>query len=214
MNNVLRLAIVDPDDSARAGLKAKLLGMDMVWLEAECSRYEFFSDVVAQTQPDIAFIAIDSDPDKGLDLVRQLSVSAPGCSVLVSSDSTDGNLILQAMRSGVKEFLPSPVQMDDLLGALDRVQSRRGGATDGRSRSCTVISIAGATGGAGSTSVAVNLGCILAGDEKNSVALIDLDLSLGDADVFLDTLPDYTLLDVAQNVERLDFNLLKRSPRF
>ena len=39
-----------------------------------------------------------------------------------------------------------------------------------------------ATGGAGSTSVAVNLACILAGDEKNSVALIDLDLSLGDAE--------------------------------
>jgi pilus assembly protein CpaE len=36
-------------------------------------------------------------------------------------------------------------------------------------------------------------------------------LCLGDADVFLDTIPDYTLLDVAQNVTRLDFALLKRS---
>ncbi len=43
------------------------------------------------------------------------------------------------------------------------------------------------------------------------MALIDLDLCLGDADVFLDTIPDYTLLDVAQNVTRLDFTLLKRS---
>jgi pilus assembly protein CpaE len=41
--------------------------------------------------------------------------------------------------------------------------------------------------------------------------LVDLDLSLGDADVFLDTIPDYTLVDVAQNVTRLDFALLKRS---
>ena len=46
---------------------------------------------------------------------------------------------------------------------------------------------------------------------KNSVCLVDLDLSLGDADVFLDTIPDYTLVDVAQNVTRLDFTLLKRS---
>ena len=43
------------------------------------------------------------------------------------------------------------------------------------------------------------------------MALVDLDLSLGDADVFLDTIPDYTLVDVAQNVTRLDFTLLKRS---
>jgi pilus assembly protein CpaE len=53
MSNVLRLAIVDPNDSARDHLKSTLLGMDMVWLEAECSRYEFFADVVAQTHPDI-----------------------------------------------------------------------------------------------------------------------------------------------------------------
>jgi pilus assembly protein CpaE len=40
---------------------------------------------------------------------------------------------------------------------------------------------------------------------------VDLDLSLGDADVYLDTIPEYTLVDVAQNVSRLDFSLLKRS---
>ena len=41
--------------------------------------------------------------------------------------------------------------------------------------------------------------------------MVDLDLSLGDADVLLDTIPDYTLIDVAQNISRLDINLLKRS---
>ena len=53
MSNVLRLAIVDPSDATREELKSMLLGMDMVWLEAECSRYEFFADVVGQTHPDI-----------------------------------------------------------------------------------------------------------------------------------------------------------------
>ncbi len=41
--------------------------------------------------------------------------------------------------------------------------------------------------------------------------LLDLDLALGDADVFLDSIPDYTLADVVQNVSRLDIQLLKRS---
>ena len=63
MSNVLRLAIVDPDDTQREALKSMLLGMDMIWLEAECSRYEFFSDVVAQTDPDIGLVAIDADVD-------------------------------------------------------------------------------------------------------------------------------------------------------
>jgi len=211
MSNVLRLAIVDPNDSARDALKTVLLGLDMVWLEAECSRYEFFADVVAQTHPDIGLVAIDKDPDKALQLVEQLSASSPNCSVLVVSGSTDGNLILRAMRAGAKEFLPKPIRIEDLVASLERIRERRFGHGDTKTRGSTVIAIAGATGGVGTTSVAVNLGCILAQDPANSVALVDLDLSLGDADVFLDTIPDYSLVDVAQNVTRLDFTLLKRS---
>ena len=211
MTNVLRLAIVDPSDSARDALKTTLLGLDMVWLEAECSRYEFFADVVGQTHPDIGVVALDSDPDKALKLVEQLAVASSECSILVVSGSTDGTLILRAMRAGAKEFLPKPVRIEDLVAALERLSERRTGRGDTRKAGSAVIAVAGATGGVGTTSIAVNLGCALAQDPKNTVALVDLDLSLGDADVFLDTIPDYTLVDVAQNVTRLDFTLLKRS---
>ena len=211
MSNILRLAIVDPSDASREAMKTTLLGLDSVWLEAECSRYEFFSDVVEQTNPDIAFINLDDNPEKALQLVGQLRDSSPDCSILVSSRSTDGNLILRAMRAGVKEFLPQPLQLEDLVSSLDRIGRQRFGRDSGSMRGTTVISVAGATGGVGATSIAVNLGCALAADPANTVVLVDLDLCLGDADVFLDTIPDYTLVDVAQNVTRLDFTLLKRS---
>jgi pilus assembly protein CpaE len=71
--------------------------------------------------------------------------------------------------------------------------------------------VAGATGGVGTSSVAVNLACALAADRDHQVVLIDLDVALGDCDVFLDTIPEYTLADVAQNVSRLDLTLLKKS---
>jgi pilus assembly protein CpaE len=212
MSNVLRLAIVDPNDSQRETLKGMLLGMDMIWLEAECSRYEFFADVVAQTNPDIGLVAIDADPQKALELVERLTAASPDCAVLVVSSSNDGSLILQALRSGAKEFLTQPLRIEDLLAALGRIGERRFGRNgDSRLRGSRVIAVAGAIGGVGTTSLAINLGCILAQDPQNSVALVDLDLCLGDADVFLDTIPDYTLVDVAQNVTRLDFTLLKRS---
>lgn len=211
MSNVLRLAIVDPNDSSREALKNALLGMDMVWLEAECSRYEFFADVVGQTTPDIGIVSLDSDPQKSLELVAKMVESSPDCSILVVSSSSDGNLILQAMRAGAKEFLTQPLRIEDLAGAMGRIGERRFGKGEKRARVSQVIAVAGATGGVGTTSVAVNLGCVLARSVKNSVALVDLDMCLGDADVFLDAIPDYTLVDVAQNVTRLDFALLKRS---
>ncbi len=211
MKNVLRLAIVDPSDASRNALKATLLGMDMIWLEAECSRYEFFADVISQTQPDIGIVALDSSPDKAVSLIGRVARESPTASILAISSSTDGNLILRAMRAGAKEFLTQPLRLEDLVAALDRIGAQRRGGPESHNRSCTVIAVAGSTGGVGSTSVAVNLGCSLAQHESNSVALLDLDMSLGDADVLLDTIPDYTLIDVAQNVERLDFSLLKRS---
>jgi pilus assembly protein CpaE len=211
MSNVLRLAIVDPNDSHRESLKSMLLGMDMIWLEAECSRYEFFADVVAQTNPDIGLVAVDADPQKALELVGRLAVASPDCAVLVVSSSNDGNLILQALRAGAKEFLTQPLQIEDLLAALGRIGERRFGRGENRPRGSQVLAVAGAIGGVGTTSLAINLGALLARDPQNSVALVDLDLCLGDADVFLDTIPDYTLVDVAQNVTRLDFALLKRS---
>lgn len=211
MSHVLRLAIVDPDDSSREALKALLLGMDVVWLEAECSRYEFFPDVVTQTEPDVAIIAVDSDREKALSLISQTATDTPSCSVVALSSSTDGELILGAMRAGAKEFVTAPVKAEELVAAFERLGDNRTAAEGGKSRSCRMIALTGSGGGVGVTSLAVNLGCALAADPTNSVALIDLDLALGDADVYLDTIPDYTLADVAQNVERLDFQLLKRS---
>ncbi len=211
MSNVLRLAVVDPNDATRESLKAMLLGMDSVWLEAECSRYEFFADVIAQTHPEIGVVNLDKDPEKALDLVAKVNEASPDCNLLVVSSSTDGKLILRAMRAGAKEYLTAPVKLQDLLDALSRITERKFGKGEGKSRGCSVIAVGGATGGVGTTSVAVNLGCALAKDPKNSVCLVDLDLCLGDCDVFLDTIPDYSLTDVSQNISRLDFQLLKRS---
>src|SRR4029078_682414 len=104
MPNVLRIAVVDPKESSRDALKSMLLGLDTVWLEAECSRYEFFSDVVGQTNPDVGFIALDSNPKQTLELVESLVKGAPKCDLLVTSTSNDGSLILRSMRAGAKEF--------------------------------------------------------------------------------------------------------------
>ena len=184
----------------------------MIWLEAECSRYEFFADVVAQTNPDIGLVAIDADPQKALELVTRLAAASPNCAVLVVSSSNDGSLILQALRAGAKEFLTQPVRIEDLLASLGRISDRRFGTRrnppprqpgDRRRRRHRRRGHHQPGGQSRAASWRKN--------PQNSVALIDLDLCLGDADVFLDTIPDYTLVDVAQNVTRLDFTLLKRS---
>lgn len=213
MSGVVRLSIIDPNEATRNELKNMLIGVDMVWLEAECSRYEFFTEVVSQTKPDIALISLDANPEMALNLIAQVTRDLPSCSVIVVSSSQEGSLILRAMRNGAKEFLGFPLVLEDFLSALNRIQMSSGKIEGEHKapRSSQVITVAGVSGGVGCTSLAINLACCLASNEHNSVAVIDLDLALGDTDVWLDIIPDYTIQDVAENISRLDYSLLKRS---
>ncbi len=216
MRDVQRIAIVDPSDVTREELRNVLLGMESIWLEAECSRYEFFCDVIGQSKPDVVVISLDSDQAKALQLIVALTAEVPDLPILAISARGDGQAILQALRSGAREFLTAPVVLEELMTALHRLQ-RSGGANArpgmdmSSKQDSMVIAVLGSRGGVGCTSVAVNLGATLAQERGSEVALIDLDLALGDADVALDLTADYTMADVALNVDRLDMQFLKRS---
>jgi pilus assembly protein CpaE len=216
MRDVQRIAIVDPSDTTREALRNVLLGVESIWLEAECARYEFFLEVMSQSVPDVAVVSLDSDQVKALQLIAQLTSDLPEVPILAISARGDGQTILQALRNGAREFLTVPVVLEDLLKALSRLQRTRPGSDNKNGDAPTkveslVIAVLGSRGGVGCTSIAVNLGATLAQDASYNAALIDLDLALGDADVALDLMADYTLADVALNVDRLDLQFLRRS---
>jgi pilus assembly protein CpaE len=76
-----------------------------------------------------------------------------------------------------------------------------------------VVAVLGSRGGVGTTSLAVNLAATLASDPANAVALIDLDLALGDADIALEVsgIDNISIADLARNIERLDMSFLRRA---
>ena len=122
--DVQRVAIVDPSDATREELRNVLLGMESVWLEAECARYEFFFDVIRQSSPDVVIVSLDSDQTKALQLIAQLTQVKPDLPILAVSAKGDGQAILQALRSGASEFLTAPVVLEELLKALQRLSGR------------------------------------------------------------------------------------------
>ena len=212
---MLRIAIVDPSDFSRDPLRSLLLGVDFVWLEAECARYEFFVDVISQSMPDLAVVVLDADRNRALQLITQIATAFPHMPIL--SIGSDHQALLQSLQRGAKYFLTQPVVLEELLTTLRRAQSELGlGSQNGTlnpraTQHGEVAAILGCRGGVGCTSLAVNLGTTLASNRENRSILIDLDMALGDADICLDMVPDHTLTDLALNIERLDMNFLKRS---
>ncbi|CAN5427525.1 AAA family ATPase [soil metagenome] len=220
-----RVAIVDPSESSRESLRTLLLGVDFVWLEAECARYEYFSEVLHQNTPDLAIVALDSDKTRALATIGQLSIEFPKLPILTIS--SDHQALLQSLQKGAKYFLTHPVGLEDLLSALRRAlgdapQSQGGGSqhdiqlSGGYSKPqqpSQIIAVLGSRGGIGTTTLAVNLAATLACDPSNGVALLDLDLALGDADIAIevDGIENFSIADLARNIERLDMNFLRRA---
>src|SRR6516164_8132743 len=155
MRDVQRIAIVDPSDVTREELRNVLLGM-----EAECARYDFFLDVISQSSPDVVVISLDSDQTKALQLIAQLTQEAPDLPILAISARGDGQAILQALRSGAREFLTAPVVLEELLKALQRLQrthsngvSRLGESGASARQESLVVAVLGSRGGVGCTSL-------------------------------------------------------------
>jgi len=213
-----RVAIVDPTESTRESLRTLLLGVDFVWLEAECARYEYFHDVIQGSMPDLAVIALDADKTKALNMIGQISAENPKLPILTISH--DHQALLMSLQKGAKYFLTHPVTLEDMLAALRRALGESGttgeqsqGSMNGQVGASSVIAVLGSRGGVGTTTLAVNLAATLASDPANSAALIDLDLALGDADIALEVngFENISIADLARNIERLDMNFLRRA---
>ena len=56
---------------------------------------------------------------------------------------SDGQLILQSMRAGAKEFLTLPISLEELVAALSRIAETKYGGSGGSHRSSKIVAVAG-----------------------------------------------------------------------
>lgn len=203
-----RVAIVDPNESTRESLCTMLQGIDFVFPDAICSRYEYFLDVVVDSVPDMVLISLDSNKELALQMIGQLAAKYPHLPIITIS--RDHGALLESLQQGARYFLTQPIMLENLLTALRRAS---GVATDENSTSGGILAILGSRGGVGCTTLAVNIAATLSAEPGQTAALIDLDLVLGNADIVLDiqSNDNISIADLSHNFERLDLNFLKRA---
>jgi pilus assembly protein CpaE len=158
----------------------------------------------SEVMPDIVFLDLGRNPDPFLQFAAQLRRNWPAIRVIACSATVPPNpqLLLDAMRSGVQDFVAKPVQEGSLRDLLQRF------STDVQGKDIVsndkLIVIMGAKGGVGATTVAVNLGVQLASFAKKRTALLDFARPLGNAHLLLDLHLRFGLRDTVANLDRLD----------
>lgn len=161
---------------------------------------------------DVQVVVLDltRDLSLGLRFARHLSEASPTRTFVMAGPSANPELLLEAMRVGASEYLPLPVEDADLAAALSRALRRVGGLPSAQQPldAGHVIALFSAKGGTGVSIAAANLAVQLHALTGGSTILVDLDIELGSAALYLGLHPRYSVMDVARNLHRVDRNLL------
>jgi len=205
---MLTTAIASSDLTSSAQLLAGLEQTGMIKSVVQWTvPAERMHDAAAEI-PDIVFLDLARDPEPFFVFATQLRRIHPGIKLIACSAAVplQPNLLLEAMRSGVQDFIPKPVQGDGLKKILLSF-AKDLHVNDFPSQDRLIV-LMGAKGGVGTTTVAVNLGVQLSTFARKRVVLLDFARPLGNAHLLLDLQPKFTVRDAADSLDRLDSHFL------
>jgi pilus assembly protein CpaE len=175
-------------------------------------------------QPDAAQLkfvamAIDGEDEPGLAQLGGIieGAKAHGVKVILIAEDVTPAALHQLLRQGADEFVPYPLPEGELASAVERLRRKpeptaapaeegvklKGGG-DG-----VLIAVHGLAGGAGATTLAVNLAHELSaplkgGDTGPRVCLLDLGLQFGSVATYLDLPRREAVLELLSDTEQMD----------
>ncbi|GAA0403754.1 CpaE family protein [Massilia aurea] len=135
-------------------------------------------------------------------LLERLGRQYPTAQLMLLTTQHQPDLLITAMRAGVRELLQLPLVHRAFHEAMDRIASAAGISTmrDGK-----VLAFIACKGGSGATFISTNFGYALASLAGKKVLLIDLHGQFGDAALYVsDQKPAMTMSDVCAQIARID----------
>lgn len=167
--------------------------------------------VVAEMLPQFVLLSLEDPVVRGLQTMDAIAEIAPQVPIIVYSSLTDGASIRKAMLAGARDYLAAPLTATTLATSIHAIQEqeatrerRLSGERTDRGPSGTVITLFGAKGGIGKTTIATNLATALCRETGESVVIVDMDTRFGDVAVMMDMPSERTVTEAARDYERLD----------
>lgn len=211
MKNERHILVVGSDPELMNGVGQAVRGLRNVSLEI--GRSEAVRSLSGRAASAAAVVLeVDTRAPGALERFQRLAWSARDRHVIAAARDATGEEVRILFRAGAADVLTGPFTGEVVLASLNEILQATpvAGALNGG-----VISVVKGCGGAGATTLALNVAALLAqGDEKRarparSTAVLDLDLQFGDADLALDLQPRSTVVDVLRAKDRVDPRFLE-----
>lgn len=215
MSRPLRVIVVNSDEQAAPELRALLLSIDRVRIVAEVDEPLLLAQALNQFPAEVLLLHLDPNPAAMMEVVAPLIAERKDQLIAIGmTEDRDAELVVRAMRAGMREFLWKPFPPEQLTEILNRVgrELPNVGQRIGR-----LIPVVGCCGGVGATTLAVNLAAELAqlpswpgGKGKPKVVVVDLDFRFGQVAMFLDAQPTYTIAELCETPEHIEAQMIDR----
>lgn len=179
-------------------------------------------DVIRVKQPEVVLVDQALPDVDGIRFIEMVHQEFPEIQIVIISKEKHYDHVLKAMRSGAFDFLTHDVSLEELTEVIKRgtemTESERKRLDLIKSQPPvtktavhavrgSLVSVYSPKGGAGVTTLAINLGLALRSPDYN-VALIDGDLQYGDVALMFNEIGKLSALDLAPRVQDMDAELV------
>lgn len=195
--------LLDSVQSALSQLPARVV-VDVSNIDSPAA----FLEKLEQAQPDLMMLEyaqVANNLAESIKLIKSVT-SAP--KVVVLNTTADPEIILKAIRAGAEEYLHPPFDQD-LRSAVERLAMDRAKMRAGTRPRGKVLGFLSVKGGCGATTVSCHVAQELHAVTNLEVLLADFDLESGIIGFLTKAHTRYTLMDAADNIQRLDMSFWK-----
>jgi pilus assembly protein CpaE len=207
-HSAIRAILIDEDPSVRGQIRDGLLAMGDVEVITETDNLVFGYEMIRQHHPELVFI--DLRGERSLEILRRIGMYFKDIMVVVSGYQLDVQTIMTCMQAGAREYLRRPFATDDITALYRRHRASLGESGQG-DQSGRIVTVYANKGGLGKTTIAINTATAIAQSTGEDVALVDLNLQLGDISTILDIKPRQTVSDIINNLSQVDEAYLRSS---
>lgn len=219
----IRVLIVDDLPETRENVRKLLQFESDIEVIGQAGTGEEAVQMAKEHQPDIILMDINMPGIDGIGASQQITESVPSVQIIIMSVQSDPNYLRRAMMAGARDFLTKPFGGDELVAAIRRVHDKRPSVSSTPARQTrqtnnlpdepmvapegNLIAVYSPKGGAGCTTVAINLAVALARRGRRTI-LVDGSLQFGDVSVMLDMKAVTSIADLSDRGNELDQDLI------
>ena len=121
-NGELKIVVVDDSDFSR-NLIITMLKETNYQVVGEANSAESAIQVIVSKKPNVVITDVVMPEISGIELTEKITKNYDGVAVIVISSLSQEHIVLDAIGAGASDFIPKPIQKQQLIDSLDKISS-------------------------------------------------------------------------------------------